>query len=264
MTMFYICLLWSVDFIIFTGIMIMRLVSVLSLRQQKWYVPQFFFVLFGLAGVSAGVFMLIGRLAPTLAAPADPIYIVLVGALCVVVGIGFVRELSRFAAFRAGRVASAHIAAHRYADAEVIYERLLKRYPKKAVMWVNKGVILLRQDRIDEALAFADHALTLAPKCVPALNLKAASLADKHQYTEALATCDHALTLSPRDAAAWSWKARVLQRSGHLEEALAASDQVLQLNGAGSTDEIRGVAWDTKAIALNAQGRYAEALAATE
>lgn len=264
MTMFDIWLLWTAGFALFSSIMILRLVSVFSLRQRAWYALQIFYAIFSLACVSAGIFKLATEPASTLAAPVDISYVALAGVFLVFLGAAFVRELSRFAAFRSGRVASVHVAAHRYTDAEIIYDRLLKRYPKKPVMWVNKGIILLGQDRIDEALAAADHALTLAPKCVPALNLKAASLTEKHQYTEALATCEHALTLSPRDATAWSWKARVFERSGHLEEALAASDQVLQLNGAGSTDTIRGVAWGTKAIALNAQGRYAEALAATE
>lgn len=264
MTMFHIWLLWTVNFALFSSIMILRLVSVFSLRQRAWYAPQTFYVIFSLAGVSAGIFELTNEPASTRVAPVDAIYIVLAGALFVFLGIALVRELSRFGAYRAGRVAFAYFAARRYTDAEVIYDKLLKLYPKKPVSWVNKGSALFGQDRIDEALAASDQALALKPKYVPALCLKAASLAEKQQYAEALAICERALALSPKYATAWSWKAQILERTGHLEEALAASDRLLQLNSAGSTDAIRGVAWGTKAIALNAQGHYTEALAATE
>lgn len=264
MTMFHIWLLWTIDFALFSIIMIVRLVPVLSLRQRAWYAPQIFYVIFSLAGTSAGIFKLATEPSPTLAAPVDVYYVVLAGALLVFLGIAFIRELSRFTAYRAGRAAAAHVAARRYTDAEGIYDQLVKRYPKKAVSWVNKGAVLLWQDRLDEALAASDQALALNPKYIPAWILKIASLAEKHRYADGLAICEHTLELSPKDASAWSWKAQLLERSGHLEEALATCDQLLQFGGTGNTDAIRGAAWGTKAVALNALGRYAEVLAAAE
>lgn len=271
MTMFHIWLLWTIDFALFSGSMIVRLVPVLSLRQRAWYVPQIFYVLFSLVGTGAGIFKLSTEPTSTLAAPVNIAYVALAGVILVSLGSVFVRELLRFtayrasrSAYRAGRVASAHLAAHRYTDAEVIYDQLLKRYPKSAVIWVNKGTALLLQDRLDEALAASDQALALDPKYMRAWSLKAASLTEKQQYAEALAICEQALALSPKDPFLWSWKARTLERADHLEEALAACDHLLQLNIAGSTDAIHGVALGTKAIVLNAQGRYTEALAAAE
>lgn len=264
MTMFHIWLLWTVDFTLFSIIMILRLAPVFSLRQRAWYAPQVFFVLFSLAGIGAGIFKLATEPTSTLAAPVGITYVVLAGVFFVFLGAAFVRELSRFGAYRAGRVASAYVAVRRYTDAAVIYDQLLKRYPKSAVSWVNKGNVLFFQDRFDDALAASDQALTLKPKYALAWALKAASLAEKQQYAEALAICEHALALSPRYAVAWSWKAQILERLGHLEEALAASDELLQLNSAESTDVMRSVAWSTKSKALTAQGNYSEALAAAE
>ncbi len=271
MTLFHIWLLWTVDFALFSGSMILRLVSMLSLHRRGWYASRIFFVVFSLAGLSAGIFKLATEPTSALAVPVSISFVVLAGAFLVLLGITFVHDFLRYTAYRAAhvasraaRTASAHIAAQRYADAEVIYDKLLKRYPKSAGSWVNKGIVLLWQDRIVEALAALDQALTLDPKNMTAWNLKIGYLVEKQQYAEALVVCERALTLSPKDATAWSWKARVLERSGHLEEAIAACDQALQLNGTGVTDAMRGVAWSTKAIALNAQGHYVEALAAVE
>ena len=264
MTMFHIWLLWTIDFALFSSSMIVRLVPVLSLRQRAWYAPQIFYVLFSLVGTGAGIFKLATEPTSTLAAPVNIAYVALAGVILVFLGAAFVRELLRFTDYRASRVASAHLAAHRYLDAEVIYDQLLKRYPKRAVSWVNKGVVLLWQDRLDEALAASDQALALDPKYMRAWSLKAASLTEKQQYAEALAICEQALAFSPKDPLLWSWKARTLERADHLEEALAVCDHLLQLNGTGSTDAIRGVALGTKAIALNAQGHYTDALAAAE
>ncbi|KHJ77516.1 tetratricopeptide repeat protein [Oesophagostomum dentatum] len=52
----------------------------------------------------------------------------------------------------------------RYHEALECYEQAIALRPENAILFANYAAILLRLDRVDEALKNADHAIELDPK----------------------------------------------------------------------------------------------------
>lgn len=52
----------------------------------------------------------------------------------------------------------------RYAEALDCYEQAIAARPDNAILFANYAAILLRLDRVEEALKNADHAIALDPK----------------------------------------------------------------------------------------------------
>jgi tetratricopeptide (TPR) repeat protein len=77
------------------------------------------------------------------------------------------------------------------------YNRALKVRPDYAEALRNRGLILHKLKRFEEALASYDDALKVRPDCAEALTNRGGTLCELKQFEAALATYDHALTLRP-------------------------------------------------------------------
>ncbi len=147
----------------------------------------------------------------------------------------------------------------RYQEAIIAYERASAIAPKSAAPWSNRGIALVRLERFDEALAAYDHAISLdKTDDSPWLN-KGVILSRFKRYDEALAAYNHALTLNPAEPLIWYNLASLLEDdlNQHVE-ALAICENAI----------VRGISiggiWCVKGAALHALGRDDETLGAYE
>jgi predicted O-linked N-acetylglucosamine transferase (SPINDLY family) len=151
-----------------------------------------------------------------------------------------------------------------YGSAEARLRDALTHAPRSVSILANLSVALAQQGRPDEALAFAEQAIDIAPDNVEALlvaancyiqskhygaalaacdkiiaveprlaeihNNRAIALKGLHRYAESLASCDRAIALQPRFAGAHGNRATALTHLGRHDEALRACDDALRLD----------------------------------
>jgi len=94
----------------------------------------------------------------------------------------------------------------------------------------NRGVILERLGRPEEALAAYDQAVRLAPDDAVSHGNRAFVLGQLGQHEDALAAYDRAVRLDPDNAASHGNRGVALGRLGRRKEALAAYDRALRLD----------------------------------
>lgn len=138
------------------------------------------------------------------------------------------------------------------------YERALRINPDYPKPWNNKGAVLVELKRYEEALDALEEALRLQPKYQQAWSNKSLALMHLGRYQEALDTVDRALELWSDDYRPWYNKAAILFRLERHEEAVDCVEHALQFKP-DSLD-----AWPLKARALLTLRRYQEALEAYE
>lgn len=127
------------------------------------------------------------------------------------------------------------LAAHQQgqlAQAETLYEQVLKLQPKHADALHFYGVLMLQSQRLEAGATLIGKAVAAQPNApAPHLNLgNALSLLNRH--AEALASYDRALALEPRYADAYSNRANALRVLGRCDDAIVSCDKVLALNPA--------------------------------
>jgi protein O-GlcNAc transferase len=124
------------------------------------------------------------------------------------------------------------IACHRQgqlAQAEVLYQQILKAQPGHFDARHMLGVIRYQQGRSAEALELVEAALKLNPGSARALSNQGLILYALRRYPEALASFDKALAIEPASVDALNNRGNTLQRLKRNEEALEAFDKVLAL-----------------------------------
>jgi tetratricopeptide (TPR) repeat protein len=132
------------------------------------------------------------------------------------------------------------------------------KIPEQAQVWLNKGVALAVQGRLEEALSAFEEALKQRQGCSLAWYDKGTTLGELGRYDEALAALNEALRLSPDYSDAWDNKGIVLSVLGRGEEALACHEQAIRL------DPTVANYWHNKGLTLGRLGRLKEALAAID
>lgn len=132
------------------------------------------------------------------------------------------------------------------------------KVPEQAQVWLNRGVALAVQGRLEEALAAFEEALKQRRDCSLAWYDKGTTLGKLGRYDEALAALDEALRLSPDYPDAWDNKGIALSALGKEEEALACHEQAIRL------DPTVANYWHNKGLTLGRLGRLKEALAAID
>lgn len=142
------------------------------------------------------------------------------------------------------------------AQAEVLYEQVLKGLPTHPDALHYFGVLCLQTKRVDQGIALIQRSLAANPKQPsPYVNLGNA-LVMTGQLTQALATYDTAIQLLPAYAEAHSNRAHVLLSLSRAQEALVSADRALKLEpGMPEAHLLKG-------LALNALKRWSEALPA--
>ena len=142
------------------------------------------------------------------------------------------------------------------ADAEIIYDDILKVEPDHFDSTNNLGVIRYRQGRLAEALPLLEKAIKLDPNSADALSNYGVVVRALGRWPEALDAFDRALKLRADFAEAHFNRGGVLIDLGRLEEALEAFNRAM-LARRGYVDALLG-----RGIALTMLKRFSDALVA--
>ncbi len=149
----------------------------------------------------------------------------------------------------------------RFQDAAASFEQALAITPN-AGSWDGHGSALHLQGRPEEALRSFDNALTLAPRFVPALCHRGSALADLKRYGDAVQAFEDALTLSPDLFEAWSNRGSALYEMERMPETIESYDRALALRPRHAPDWInRGKALEVLERVDDAIASYDRALA---
>jgi tetratricopeptide (TPR) repeat protein len=118
----------------------------------------------------------------------------------------------------------------RYPEALRHYDKVVAYRPDSEGAYLGKAELLLRMDRLDDAIALYRQSAKRWPDSAMSLNALGYTLADRtDQYDEAAKLIHKALKLDPDSAAiidSWGW---VLYRQGNNEEALVHLERAYEL-----------------------------------
>jgi protein O-GlcNAc transferase len=138
------------------------------------------------------------------------------------------------------------------------FEQALKTYPTFVHAWELRGSALQDLDRPLDAMASYEQALRLKPDSVSALISRSDILSNLHRFEEAIESYDRLIALLPDMDHAWTNRGIALVALGRVAEGLDSFGRALEL----APDEPR--THSERAIVLQDQGRHEEALAACE
>ena len=116
-----------------------------------------------------------------------------------------------------------------FAAAAEIYRRLLMEVPDYAEGHNNRGVVLQKLHRYEEALACYDQAVAFKPDYANAHYNRGLTLKKLNRHGEALAGYDQAIALMPGHVEAHNNRGVLLQEMKRYAGALASYDRVLEL-----------------------------------
>ncbi len=144
-----------------------------------------------------------------------------------------------------------------YSGAEQLLRHVLILVPPRGSVLANLAAALFRQNKMSDAAATAEEALTLsADSAVALLTLASARLA-LGQLDQALATFDRVVALTPDDAEAWAGRGAVLCDLSRWNDAVACYDRVLTLER--GFRHVKGLRVFTKLLAADWDGLEEEA-----
>ena len=131
------------------------------------------------------------------------------------------------------RLAALAVRDGRPADANKLIDESLQKNPKNYFAMAAKAEMLLREAKLDEALASAKSAVAAAqPPSAPAQMVLGRTHAARMELTDAVAAFNEAVRLSPRFIGAHLELARTYLAMGRIDESLAASQEALKLQPA--------------------------------
>lgn len=142
-----------------------------------------------------------------------------------------------------------------YAEADRLLDLALAANPKAAPVYLNRGNVLQKLQRLDEALGCYDKALALMPNFPEALSNRGVVLKKLGRLDEALACYDKALVLRPDYAEALSNRGVALKELLRFDEALASYDRALAM-APGDAEVL-----NNRGVLLREMMRFDEALA---
>lgn len=96
--------------------------------------------------------------------------------------------------------------------------------------WVNDGLSLVSQNKINEAIKFYDVAIELDPNCTVAWANKADALDKLGKYDEAIKCYGRVIKLDPTIPGMWNNLGLNLQKQGYFTAAIKCYDEALRLN----------------------------------
>jgi len=141
------------------------------------------------------------------------------------------------------------------ADAQILYEGILRRDPHHFDSLHNLGVSNQQTGHFDEAERLIRRALAVAPRSAVAHSNLGLLLAQSKRFEDALASFEKAVALGADDPEAFFNKGHVLGELKRFEEALACYDWAIALK------PDFGDAWNNRGVALRALHRLDEAVA---
>ena len=109
-------------------------------------------------------------------------------------------------------------------------DKAIELKPEDAKAWYNRGIVLAKLERYDEALEAHDKAIELKPDYADARYNKGVTLGALDRKEEALAAYEKAIELKPDYAKAWYNKACVYSLKGDKEKALEILSEAIELD----------------------------------
>lgn len=128
------------------------------------------------------------------------------------------------------RLATAAVKRQQYPQALRLMSQLIERHPQGAMYYSNRGLIYLRLDQPQAALADCDRAVTLGPDLDQAYNNRAMCHAALGQLAAALDDYERAVDLNPFNSRARINLGATLRQLGDLEAALDCFDEALMFH----------------------------------
>ena len=129
--------------------------------------------------------------------------------------------------------------------------RLNPNYPDG---YINIGIALKNQGKLEEAIKAYDQTILLKPECADAYNNKGNALKDLGKLEDALAAYDKALLLDSDFAEVYNNVGNVYQNQGQQKDAIEAYDKALSLKPNFAE------AYNNKGNALNKLGKVEESI----
>jgi tetratricopeptide (TPR) repeat protein len=114
-------------------------------------------------------------------------------------------------------------------EAIVQYQKSLKIKSDYAEACYNLGGALVQKDKVDEAIVQYQKALQIRPDCAEAHNNLGNALVQKGKADEAIAQCQKALDIKPDFAEAYINLGMALLQQGHVDEAMAQYQKALEI-----------------------------------
>jgi tetratricopeptide (TPR) repeat protein len=143
----------------------------------------------------------------------------------------------------------------RFEEALASYDRAVAIHPDFADAHANRANVLHALKRFDEAMASHDRALALRPDLAEAHTNRGSTLHELMWFDEALASHDRALALRPDYTEAHYNRGNALHKLKRFAEALASYERALALR----PDFVEALA--NRGVALDGLNRFEEALA---
>ena len=115
------------------------------------------------------------------------------------------------------------------AEAQVLYEKILRKQPNHFDALHLLGVIFYQTRQLERAVELIDKAIKINPNNAAFYSNRGNALQDLKQFDAALASYDKAIQLKPDYADAYSNRGNALQDLKQFDAALASYDQAIQL-----------------------------------
>jgi tetratricopeptide (TPR) repeat protein len=131
--------------------------------------------------------------------------------------------------------ANAHYLALRISEAVQAYTDYIQKFGDRADVRVYLGAALLSGGRLEEALAEAKAAASMAPDYSKSYTLAGRIHSERQNWTAASDLFEKAISLDPRDADAWYFYGRTLYEANRFEDAIAKLSKASELKA----DQVR-------------------------
>lgn len=131
----------------------------------------------------------------------------------------------------------AHLSGGRLTTAEALCREILARHADQVESLVNLSIILLRQERFEEAETSAQRAIDLRPAAGEAHNALGNVCVRQGRFDQALQSYEQAISLQPSRGSFHSNRASALQFVGRLDEAMEEFDRAIALQPGLATAE---------------------------
>src|SRR6516165_4394753 len=158
-------------------------------------------------------------------------YLACIGPIAVT-SAGIISSSDRFAQYRAAIVSVSLLVvaslgvltwrqAATYSDVETLWRTTLARNPECWMAHTNLGLVLLQENKIDDAIAQYRSALQMQPDSWDAEYNLGTALVGKGQVDEAILHCEKAVRMRPTDPDAQVSLGNALFQKGRIDEAIA-------------------------------------------
>ena len=141
-----------------------------------------------------------------------------------------------------------------YQEAIAYFENAIKLAPKWAAPKNGMGIAQFHQGNYAAAIIYYDEAISLDPMEVAPWNNKGLALDTQGNFAAAITAFDRAIALDSSDAASWNNKGISLSHQGSDAAAIECYNKAIE------RDSTFAAPWDNKGNVLAHQGNYAEAI----